>query len=162
MLFVIMYTKSCVFIFFFLMIRRPPRSTRTDTLFPYTTLFRSDLRPQSAAEDADREGAPDAGNQVGRDGADDVVDLQLVEQRYREDDQGAADAADAQGPAMVLQFGACGDGDEAGAGTVQRHGQFALILEQLRQDPACPHACASGAVGVTVDSAHGAAGRGLR
>src|SRR3546814_4628010 len=28
--------------FFFLMIRRPPRSTRTDTLFPYTTLFRSD------------------------------------------------------------------------------------------------------------------------
>src|SRR3546814_3382159 len=30
----------CVLIFF-LMIRRPPRSTRTDTLFPYTTLFRS-------------------------------------------------------------------------------------------------------------------------
>src|SRR3546814_10499922 len=29
--------------FFFLMIRRPPRSTRTDTLFPYTTLFRSVL-----------------------------------------------------------------------------------------------------------------------
>src|SRR3546814_10216497 len=27
--------------FFVLMIRRPPRSTRTDTLFPYTTLFRS-------------------------------------------------------------------------------------------------------------------------
>src|SRR3546814_11940914 len=27
---------------FFLIIRRPPRSTRTDTLFPYTTLFRSD------------------------------------------------------------------------------------------------------------------------
>src|SRR3546814_3078708 len=31
----------CVVLFFFLMIRRPPRSTRTDTLFPYTTLFRS-------------------------------------------------------------------------------------------------------------------------
>src|SRR3546814_16073261 len=31
-----------VYVFFFcLMIRRPPRSTRTDTLFPYTTLFRS-------------------------------------------------------------------------------------------------------------------------
>src|SRR3546814_5561830 len=30
----------CTFLFF-LMIRRPPRSTRTDTLFPYTTLFRS-------------------------------------------------------------------------------------------------------------------------
>src|SRR3546814_16933325 len=32
---------SLFFLFFFLMIRRPPRSTRTDTLFPYTTLFRS-------------------------------------------------------------------------------------------------------------------------
>src|SRR3546814_3363112 len=30
-----------VLFFFFLMIRRPPRSTRTATLFPYTTLFRS-------------------------------------------------------------------------------------------------------------------------
>src|SRR3546814_19041526 len=29
------------FCLFFLMFRRPPRSTRTDTLFPYTTLFRS-------------------------------------------------------------------------------------------------------------------------
>src|SRR3546814_9142599 len=33
---------------FFLMIRRPPRSTRTDTLFPYTTLFRSGLSILSA------------------------------------------------------------------------------------------------------------------
>src|SRR3546814_6569728 len=32
------------------MIRRPPRSTRTDTLFPYTTLFRSD----GAGDDVDR------------------------------------------------------------------------------------------------------------
>src|SRR3546814_6579189 len=32
---------SILFCVFFLMIRRPPRSTRTDTLFPYTTLFRS-------------------------------------------------------------------------------------------------------------------------
>src|SRR3546814_6257135 len=36
-----------VFEFVFLMIRRPPRSTRTDTLFPYTTLFR--CRPACAA-----------------------------------------------------------------------------------------------------------------
>src|SRR3546814_7336647 len=35
---------SVAYFFFFLMIRRPPRSTRTDTLFPYTTLFRSALR----------------------------------------------------------------------------------------------------------------------
>src|SRR3546814_19975932 len=30
-----------MYLVFFLMIRLPPRSTRTDTLFPYTTLFRS-------------------------------------------------------------------------------------------------------------------------
>src|SRR3546814_9047438 len=33
---------------FFLMIRRPPRATRTDTLFPYTTLFRSRRRAGAA------------------------------------------------------------------------------------------------------------------
>src|SRR3546814_19703309 len=39
----------CVIVYvsflFFLMLRRPPRSTRTDTLFPYTTLFRSTIQP---------------------------------------------------------------------------------------------------------------------
>src|SRR3546814_6355679 len=37
------YLYRCIvfILFFFLMIRRPPRSTRTDTLFPYTTRFRS-------------------------------------------------------------------------------------------------------------------------
>src|SRR3546814_2178757 len=38
------------------MIRRPPRSTRTDTLFPYTTLFRSHSRP------AEQRLAPHAGD----------------------------------------------------------------------------------------------------
>src|SRR3546814_19274386 len=36
--------------FFFLMIRRPPRSTRTDTLFPYTTLFRSNGRQRDPCD----------------------------------------------------------------------------------------------------------------
>src|SRR3546814_10371239 len=35
------------------MIRRPPRSTRTDTLFPYTTLFRSESRPRAITVDRD-------------------------------------------------------------------------------------------------------------
>src|SRR3546814_13566078 len=34
------------------MIRRPPRSTRTDTLFPYTTLFRSDVKSAIQAQNA--------------------------------------------------------------------------------------------------------------
>src|SRR3546814_5326434 len=38
------------------MIRRPPRSTRTDTLFPYTTLFRSDAGISAAAADARHRG----------------------------------------------------------------------------------------------------------
>src|SRR3546814_2890362 len=45
------------------MIRRPPRSTRTDTLFPYTTLFRSaeaDLQPDRA-----RRGGPDRARRGG-------------------------------------------------------------------------------------------------
>src|SRR3546814_4078516 len=36
------------------MIRRPPRSTRTDTLFPYTTLFRSDRLPPAGDPRGDR------------------------------------------------------------------------------------------------------------
>src|SRR3546814_5333865 len=40
-----MYYVCSVGMFFFLMIRRPPRSTRTDTLFPYTTRFRSAPAP---------------------------------------------------------------------------------------------------------------------
>src|SRR3546814_10595080 len=49
---------------FFLMIRRPPRSTRTDTLFPYTTLFRSGtasdrLRGRGHLPDRPEEDPPD-------------------------------------------------------------------------------------------------------
>src|SRR3546814_1398121 len=53
------------------MIRRPPRSTRTDTLFPYTTLFRSGLahrlhrRSGLRAVDAGREGACPVGPPLG-------------------------------------------------------------------------------------------------
>src|SRR3546814_4053250 len=44
------------------MIRRPPRSTRTDTLFPYTTLFRSGLVAVAGLADVEGlAGMPDAG-----------------------------------------------------------------------------------------------------
>src|SRR3546814_20676412 len=55
-----------LYIFFFLMIRRPPRSTRTDTLFPYTTLFRS----QDLADNAGA--ALLAGDKTARDFASDA------------------------------------------------------------------------------------------
>src|SRR3546814_14714008 len=42
--------RDICMIFLFLMIRRPPRATRTDTLFPYTTLFRSDENAEGRSE----------------------------------------------------------------------------------------------------------------
>src|SRR3546814_6610928 len=52
-MYVSVLSLSCILVldclFFFLMIRRPPRSTRTDTLFPSTTLFRSDRPDRTAA-----------------------------------------------------------------------------------------------------------------
>src|SRR3546814_19662828 len=75
-----MSSAYCILLFFCLMIRRPPRSTRTDTLFPYTTLFRSaaadrrNLRLFQRAEARRRKIARDAVHThavlpVGRDGA---------------------------------------------------------------------------------------------
>src|SRR3546814_18142894 len=64
----------CFFFFFCLIIRRPPRSTRTDTLFPYTTLFRSWLcgsgrpgagRPHGGGS-GDQENLPDQGEGIAR------------------------------------------------------------------------------------------------
>src|SRR3546814_5710123 len=59
--------------FFFLMIRRPPRSTRTDTLFPYPTLFRSlagrittELREQDHAHSVSGGGARPGSGRHGR------------------------------------------------------------------------------------------------
>src|SRR3546814_5925877 len=57
-------------LFFFLRIRRPPRSTRTDTLFPYTTLFRSAghalwLQQQVQGEGEQQEGGGRGQQQLG-------------------------------------------------------------------------------------------------
>src|SRR3546814_12617079 len=46
-IYLLIYWSVSFFTVFVLMIRRPPRSTRTDTLFPYTTLFRSPAVEQS-------------------------------------------------------------------------------------------------------------------
>src|SRR3546814_16795681 len=57
LMFLACLTLYIVIVFFFLMIRRPPRSTRTDTLLPYTTLFRS--RRTSPGRGADTQLAGD-------------------------------------------------------------------------------------------------------
>src|SRR3546814_4410222 len=60
---VVVSFRSSLLCLFYLMVRRPPRSTRTDTLFPYTTLFLSFVQcpecghaasPAAEAEEADK------------------------------------------------------------------------------------------------------------
>src|SRR3546814_2318059 len=92
------------------MVRRPPRSTRTDTLFPYTTLFRSVLRARRLGEDArqqepaaDRERGDDeralpqrrqqqlgivaaGARRKGAEHEDDRDDRQILEQQHRSDE----------------------------------------------------------------------------
>src|SRR3546814_19592921 len=82
------------------MIRRPPRSTRTDTLFPYTTLFRSNVFP----DDADFQGAAKGwateevqhGQALARWAklADDSFDFDRSFQRFRDGFKISTDAAD--------------------------------------------------------------------
>src|SRR3546814_18138563 len=63
---------------FFFMIRRPPRSTRTDTLFPYATLFRShDADDGFGARGADDEAA--GAVQFGLGGGDRILHAGVVE-----------------------------------------------------------------------------------
>src|SRR3546814_8061897 len=72
------------------MIRRPPRSTRTDTLFPYTTLFRA-LAPDMREHARDAGAGDLAGRGRGGDRGRDAVDDQ---QRRRQ--EAAADAEHAR------------------------------------------------------------------
>src|SRR3546814_15715059 len=65
---------TCLSGIFFLMKRRTPRSTRTDTLFPYTTLFRSDGDQQALGGEL-----PDHGQQLP--GPEDRVALEVVAER---------------------------------------------------------------------------------
>src|SRR3546814_13671204 len=70
---------------FFLMIRRPPRSTRTDTLFPYTTLFRSLVRPGLVDDDLldnERLAGFDQDGGFGHDNFLKAVRAELVEAPY--------------------------------------------------------------------------------
>src|SRR3546814_15031077 len=89
-----MFSALCVilllflFHFFFLMIRRPPRSTRTDTLFPYTTLFRSHVLTDPGPWVADEANA--AGTGVGQPLPDRVVDGAVRVQVQRVQGQVAA------------------------------------------------------------------------
>src|SRR3546814_14974683 len=74
------------------MIRRPPRSTRTDTLFPYTTLFRS---PAQAPQTAD----------VSDGGVDQFASSAVEVQKIGSDTAGAEDAKQEKMAAAVQSSG---------------------------------------------------------
>src|SRR3546814_6062960 len=69
---------------FFLMIRRPPRSTRTDTLFPHTTLFRSPRRFPLPPSLAGVLGRPCSGRWRGHRRTGDLKGVEGMEQDNRE------------------------------------------------------------------------------
>src|SRR3546814_11473804 len=76
----------CSFIyFFFLMIRRPPRSTRTHTLFPYTTLFRSAAVLQAGV--GERRCLVDAAADLVADALRDLEQMLFVAELDRRDDE---------------------------------------------------------------------------
>src|SRR3546814_15807166 len=88
------------------MIRRPPRSTRTDTLFPYTTLFRSgNIVVHLAASEALKRfrvidltqvrAGPTACRQLADWGAD-VIQVQMPEHMRGDDTLGGQDGSDYQ------------------------------------------------------------------
>src|SRR3546814_20389503 len=81
------------------MIRRPPRSTRTDTLFPYTTLFRSD-----------RGGRQDEGEMIGKGIA---IDRHRRERREEREKKNALRPA-APRPAGIKKRGKTGDRQQRG------------------------------------------------
>src|SRR3546814_11962802 len=125
------------------MIRRPPRSTRTDTLFPYTTLFRSinpgdrdQFRFEAAAEDAGAGFAARAGDRpatqravdmdtaIGDDfgaradgGADDQIavgDIDLLTRTHRVTDDAGRHAARRGRCWRRRQIGRAGGGEREG------------------------------------------------
>src|SRR3546814_972136 len=89
------------------MIRRPPRSTRTDTLFPYTTLFRSQPR-RHAGVGAHGDGSGRAGGPQRQSGF-------AVRRRQRRCGRGRTGQGGAVGPAQEV------DGRKVRAGRSEEH-----------------------------------------
>src|SRR3546814_16802167 len=96
---------------FFLMIRRPPRSTRTDTLFPYTTLFRSVARRR-----------PPVVGHAARHGRDDRAAEDAAAAALDAESEGADVAALSARPSRCLPD----PRDAAPAAAVRNHGAAAV------------------------------------
>src|SRR3546814_16380900 len=94
------------------MIRRPPRSTRTDTLFPYTTLFRSELASEAGVDGAGCLRVAEAEQRE----ADQDEDVRAEGGAFRKQRRHAGDAEDGDQDGADAERGAAPDavGDDAG------------------------------------------------
>src|SRR3546814_20018716 len=105
--------------FLFLMIRPPPSSTRTDTLFPFTTLFRSDLAVGTIRHSGRREQARRfAGGEILQEAPEPVAEFgarehafhaQRLDQREGEEDISARLPAGAASVSAIIIPGASAD-----------------------------------------------------
>src|SRR3546814_11334508 len=117
----------CIFV---LMILRPPRSTRTDTLFPYTTLFRSFLIGPERQRPAD-DGTCGDGSEVTA--VEAVSDLPIHEEDFADADDTAAlpDRQFAADPVALQRFAHLhaidGDGEIGSASCRERVCQYVSI-----------------------------------
>src|SRR3546814_18031926 len=107
------------------MIRRPPRSTRTDTLFPYTTLFRSQRR--------------------GNDGIDQRIGLYRLARHRRATLQLARDGRLRPDGGLLRLAGAVGLGsaEDAGGGGLEPHKSAPGRSEERRVGKECVSTCKS-------------------
>src|SRR5690606_6304771 len=102
-----------------------------------------------------------------RDGADNVVDLELVEQRHGEDDDDATNSTDERGCAEARGERLGSDGDETGKRAVDDEGEVDLLVDDSRADGGGEGTTGSSGIGVghdatdvsnVTDSAHGELG----
>src|SRR3546814_7999711 len=138
MFFQLVSVLSIIVVICFLMIRRPPRSTRTDTLFPYTTLFRSAGGSAQHAPVVDQAGSLDQSvsvQQIGTATAVDVAqqaplaraELGLAGERLTASlrQQGQADAG------FVLLM----EGSDGLVGAIKRSEEHTTELQSLMRTP---------------------------
>src|SRR3546814_14179753 len=119
--------------FFFLILRRPPRSTRTDTLFPYTTLFRSRIGFRLGPLERGQDAATDVQRVVERLQPWRVRGPLVVAEVGVGGAAGQQQVVVAQRVAALEPHLACGGVD--GGARFPQHGDVALPLQALAQTP---------------------------
>src|SRR3546814_9354067 len=125
-----------ILVFFFLMLRRPPRSTRTDTLFPYTTLFRSDGRGTELRDRRVEGFLPAAGDDDPGPLLHEQLRSRLADPAVAAGDDGDLSFQASHGSFLVSHAGAPG-GRPAGSrlGTPQSLGAGAVRRHQIGRAP---------------------------